>query len=105
LVGAVQEAASCESPGVSDGAAGAFATTSGVPVVGLLAVPVPAALIAATRTSYAVPFVNPVIVAVVEVPEVLQVVHEPEGDTRYSRAYPVMALPPELAGADHDTAS
>jgi hypothetical protein len=84
LAGAVHETASWEFPGVSDGAAGAEGTERGVAVANGDAALVPAPLIADTRTSYAVPLLRPVIVAVVAVPEVLQVVQAPEGDTRYS---------------------
>jgi hypothetical protein len=49
------------------------------------AAPVPLLFTALIRTSYEVPVVNPVIVAVVavETPS-LNVVHVPEGDVRYS---------------------
>ena len=85
MEGAFQMTSSCAAPGVKIGAVAVPGVVNGVPVVALLAVPVPAALMADTRTSYAVPFVNPVMVAVVPVPEVLHVVQAPEGDTRYSR--------------------
>ena len=85
LAGAVQEAASCESPGVRAGAEAAAGVVNGVAVSAGDGVPDPAMLIAVTRTSYAVPFVNPVMVAVVSVPVVAAVTHEPDGDTRYSK--------------------
>jgi hypothetical protein len=82
--GAVHDAVSCPVPAVSDTPVGVPGTVLGARVAVALESPVPAALIAAIRTSYAVPLVRPVMVAdvAVETPSE-NVVHAPDGEVRY----------------------
>jgi hypothetical protein len=60
--------------------------------------PVPTAFVAVTVNVYPVPFVNPVTVALVA--PVVDAVKPPGDDVT---VYPVIAVPPLLAGAVHDT--
>ena len=75
------------------------------PAVGVTAVeaadggPVPAAFVAVTVNVYGVPLVRPVTVAVRAVPATLAVT-PPGVDVT---VYPVIGVPPSLAGAVHDT--
>jgi hypothetical protein len=97
--GAVHDTTAREFPGVAVTADGAPGTVLGV--VAALASDsgeVPIALVAFTVNVYAVPLARPVIVAVLT-PFVLAVT--PPGDA--VTVYPVMAEPPLLTGAVHDT--
>lgn len=77
---------------------GAPGTAFGVADSTLDGAPVPAALVAVTVNEYATPFVSPLTVQLVA-PAVVQVA--PPGLA--VAVYPVIALPPSAAGADHDS--
>ena len=83
--GAVHESTTIVLPGVADSPVGAPGTRRGVPAAAADHAPVPATLMAATRTSYAVPLVRPVRVRVVasDTPSATRV-QEPEGRERTS---------------------
>jgi hypothetical protein len=86
-------------PAVPPSALGAPGTANGVtPADADDAAPVPIAFVAVTVNVYAVPFDNPVTVAVVA--HVVDAVKPPGEDVT---VYPVIAVPPLLAGAVHDT--
>lgn len=68
LVGAVQDSESCVSPAAADSDVGAAGTARGVALLDAAEkLPVPTLFTAATRNTYAVPFVRPVTVALVPV--------------------------------------
>ena len=99
LAGAVHDTTAREFPGVAVTAVGAPGTVLGV--VAALASDsgeVPIALVAFTVNVYAVPLVRPVTVAVIPM-IVLKLA--PPGDA--VTVYPVIAEPPLLTGAVHDT--
>jgi hypothetical protein len=76
----------------------------GVTALDVAAGPVPIAFVAVTLNVYAVPFVNPVIVA--EVADAPAGTDVPAVDPAYGvTVYPVIALPPLPAGADQLTSA
>ena len=89
------------SPATVAKAVGAVGASNGVDVTGLVAIPVPARLIAATRNAYVVPLVNPVAVYVNAVVDDVSVVHVAPPSDVICTTYPVIVLPPLLAGAVH----
>ena len=87
------------SPATVESAVGALGASNGVPVTGLAAMPVPAALTAATRNAYVVPLVRPVAVYVRAVVDDVSVVHVAPPSDVTCTTYAVIALPPLLVGA------
>jgi hypothetical protein len=99
--GAVQLTVAWAFPAVAVTAVGAPGSVAGVTLFeGAEAGPEPFTLAAVTVKVYAVPFVRPVTVAVVVVPLGVLAVAPPGDDVT---VYDVIALPPLLAGAVHET--
>jgi hypothetical protein len=97
--GAVQDTTAEALPARAEAPVGPPGTVAGVTAVeGSDAAPVPTALVAVTVKVYDVPLVRPLTVQDVA-PVVVQVLLPGDEVT----VYPVMALPPSLAGAVHDT--
>lgn len=99
FVGAVQEIETDVSPATVESAVGALGASNGVDVIGLVAIPLPARFVAATRNAYVVPLVKPVAVYVNAVVDDVSVVHVAPPSDVICTTYAVMALPPLLAGA------